>query len=74
MISYEISLLRLVELNSLDVTAEVDVTPRPVHVPSIKLVAKLTRRGFLANALWATVPILREEKSTIARRLTFTGI
>ena len=65
--------LRLVELSSLAVTAEEDVTPRPVPAPSIKLVAKSTRRGFLADALWGTVPILREEKSTIARRSTFTG-
>ena len=67
------NLFRLVELSSLAVTAEEDVTPRPVPAPSIKLGAKSTRRGSLANALWGTVPIPREEKSTIARRSTFTG-
>ena len=69
----KICLFRLVELSSLAVTAEEDVTPRPVPAPSIKLGAKSTRRGFLADAPWVTVPILRAEKSTIARRSTFIG-
>ena len=55
-------------------TAKEAATPRPAPVLSTKLVAKLTRRGFLVNALQETVPILREGKSTIVRRSKFTGI
>ena len=69
-----ICVLRLVELRSRAVTAEEAATPRPAPVLSTKLAAKLTRRGFLVNALQETVPILREGKSTIARRAKFTGI
>ena len=66
--------LRLVELRSRAVTAKKAATPRPAPALSTKLVAKLTRRGFLVNALQETVPILREGKSTIVRRSKFTGI
>ena len=69
-----ICVLRLVELRSRAVTAEEAATPRPAPVLSTKLAAKLTRRGFLVNALQETVPILREGKSTIVRRSKFTGI
>ena len=69
-----ICVLRLVELRSRAVTAKEAATPRPAPVLSTKLVAKLTRRGFLVNALQETVPILREGNSTIVRRSKFTGI
>ena len=48
-------------------------TPIPAPALSTQSVVKWTLRGFLANALQKTVPILREEKSTIARRSKFTG-
>ena len=55
-------------------TVKEAATPRPAPALSTLLVVKWTLRGFLANALQETVPILREEKSTIARRSKFTGI
>ena len=48
--------------------------PMPAPALSTQSVVKWTLRGFLANALQKTVPILRVEKSTIARRSKFTGI
>ena len=55
-------------------TVKEAATPRPALALLTQLVVKWTLRGFLANALQGTVPILREEKSTIARRSKFTGI
>ena len=66
--------LRLVEPRSRAVTVKEVATPIPAPALSTQSVVKWTLRGFLANALQETVPILREEKSTIARRSKFTGI
>ena len=66
--------LRLVEPRSRAVTVKEVATPILAPALSTQSVVKWTLRGFLANALQETVPILREEKSTIARRSKFTGI